>query len=279
MKTRQRLFEILERAEGGDTTSRAVDIFLMTTIIASVTAVVVATVPKIYALSPRGFFVFNTITVFIFTVEYLLRVWVCVERAESGSQRHWLWGRLLYIVSPMALIDLIAILPFFLPYLGVDMRSVRALRLFRMLRIFKFGRYSSGVRIMLSVLRDRKAELIAALGMLLAILFLSSSVVYYAERQHQIEAFSSIPAAMWWAIATLTTVGYGDVYPITPMGQVFGAVTAISGLLLVALPTGILGAGFVEAFEAERRKEHADLGICPTCGRELTHGGHLSRPA
>jgi voltage-gated potassium channel len=120
---------------------------------------------------------------------------------------------------------------------------------------------------MLGVIKERKPELVAAVGMLSCLLVLAASVIYYAERQVQPEAFSSIPAAMWWAIATLTTVGYGDVYPVTATGRLFGAVTAVAGLLIVALPTGILGAGFVSAFEEERAVHLSDDSSCPTCDR------------
>ncbi|MAG33707.1 MAG: hypothetical protein CL908_22745 [Deltaproteobacteria bacterium] len=128
-------------------------------------------------------------------------------------------GRLRYAMTPLALVDLLAILPYFLLLLGVDLRSARALRVLRVLHVFKFARYSRGLRILLKVLQERREELFAALGMLLALLVLSSSMVYYAERHAQPEAFSNIPETMWWAIATLTTVGYGDVYPVTTLGR------------------------------------------------------------
>ena len=185
--------------------------------------------------------------------------------------------------SPLALVDLVAILPWLLPITGADLRSVRAIRLLRMLRVFKFSRYSRGVHVMLEVIRARKEELVAALGMLVTLLIVASTVVYFAERHTQPEVFSSIPASMWWGISTLTTVGYGDIYPVTVMGQIFGAVVSVGGLLLVALPTGILGAGFVEEFEKYARQQELDLsqdaapssvevrvaGACPHCGQSM----------
>ena len=269
MRLRRRVYEVLERAEGDDRVSRFVDISLMIMILASVAAVILETVPAIQEYGSRAFYLFNVFTVAVFSVEYLLRIWVSVEKEESGPGAHWLIGRVRYVASPMALVDLLAILPFYLPFLGIDLRSMRALRLFRMLRIFKFSRYSQGVRVMMSVIKQRKPELVAAVGMLSCLLVLAASVIYYAEREMQPEAFSSIPAAMWWAIATLTTVGYGDVYPITLAGRFFGAVTAVAGLLIIALPTGIIGAGFVSAFEEERTSFSADDSQCPTCGRTL----------
>ena len=148
----------------------------MVLILVNVLMVVAETVDWLDAWAPRLFALVNAFSVSVFSVEYALRLWVCVE-SENASRHHPVWGRLRYAVTPLALVDLLAILPFFLPLLGVDLRSARALRVLRILRLFKFARYSRGVRIMLEVLRDRREELFAALGMLLALLILSSSVV------------------------------------------------------------------------------------------------------
>jgi len=268
---RRRLYEILEQAREGDRVSRVTDIALMVLILLNVVMVVFETVDWLYVRASVFFTTFNLVSVAIFSVEYVLRLWVCVESDEVGRQ-HPFWGRVRYAFTPLALVDLVAILPFYLPLLGVDLRSARALRVLRILRLLKFARYSRGLRILLRVLQDRREELFAALGMLLALLVLSSSVVYYAERHAQPEAFSNIPETMWWAIATLTTVGYGDVYPITTLGRIFGAVVAVSGLLLLALPTGIVGAGFVEEFGRKRVAAQQALHHCPHCGEPLESG-------
>ena len=270
--TRRRLYEILEQAREGDRVSRVTDLALMVLILVNVVMVIAETVDWLGAWAQHLFAVVNLFSVAIFSVEYALRLWVCVESEKAGRQ-HPLWGRLRYALTPLALVDVLAILPFYLPLLGVDMRSARAVLVLRILRVFKFARYSRGLRILLRVLQDRREELFAALGMLLALLVLSSSVVYYAERYAQPEAFSNIPETMWWAIATLTTVGYGDVYPITTLGRVFGAVVAVSGLLLLALPTGIVGAGFVEEFERKRTAAAVVPRSCPHCGKSLAPGG------
>jgi len=255
MTLRHRTYELLEPTEGADVWGRRVDIFLMTLILLNVVAVILSTVEEVRSAVPRVFIVFDLFSVAVFAVEYVLRIWCAVE---NPLYRRPFLGRLRFMVTPMALIDLVAILPFLIPYSGTDLRSVRAIRLLRMLRVFKFSRYSRGVHVMLEVLRARREELVAALGMLITLLIVAATVVYFAERNDQPDAFSSIPVAMWWGIATLTTVGYGDIYPITALGRIFGSVVAVGGLLLVALPTGIMGAGFVEEFGKYAREQELD---------------------
>jgi voltage-gated potassium channel len=149
-------------------------------------------------------------------------------------------------------VDLVAIAPFFLASLGVDLRFLRVLRLFRMFRILKLGRYSSALQAFGRVFSRTRAELALVGFTLLVVLILVSSLMYLVEGKVQPELFSSIPAAMWWSIVTLTTVGYGDTVPITELGRVLGALVAIAGIGLYALPTGILGAAFVQEMREER---------------------------
>ncbi len=168
------------------------------------------------------------------------------------------------------MIDLMAILPFYLPKLiPFDLRFLRAVRLFRIFRLLKLGRYSESVRLLGRVLNAKKEELGVTIFAVLILLVICSSLMYYAEHQAQPEAFSSIPAAMWWGIVTLTTVGYGDVYPITLPGKILGAIIAVLGIGLFALPAGILASGFAD--EMQKKRSQAS-GICPYCGRKLDEG-------
>ncbi|MCP3965150.1 MAG: ion transporter [Lentisphaerae bacterium] len=185
----------------------------------------------------------------VFTFEYCLRVWTCVENKKYSSP---ITGRIKFIFSPMAVVDILAILPFFISLGRINLVTLRALRLFRILRVFKMGRYYSSLSIMRNVFQNKKEELILTTVILVFILFMSSSLIYYAENQAQPEAFSSIPKSMWWATITLTTVGYGDTYPVTFLGKIIAALIAITGIGMFALPTGIIGAGFVE--EIKKRK-------------------------
>ncbi|MBU4350585.1 potassium channel family protein, partial [bacterium] len=170
--------------------------------------------------------------------------------------RNPITGRLRYILTPFALIDLLAILPFYLPMIiPLDLRFIRAVRLFRLFRLFKMGRYSKAVLMLKKVLKEKKEELVLVVFVVFLLLIIFSSLMYFIEKEAQPEAFSSIPEAMWWGIITLTTVGYGDVYPITPLGKILGALIAFLGIGMFALPAGILGSGLVEAIQ---KKEKGD---------------------
>jgi voltage-gated potassium channel len=164
------------------------------------------------------------------------------------------------------LVDFLAILPYYLVILGVDLRVMRALRLFRIVRLLKIARYSSALQTLGRVLLKSKGELGMCFFAMVVLLILASSLMFYAERDVQPELFSSIPAAMWWGMATLTTVGYGDIYPLTPFGKLLGSFIAVLGVAMFALPAGILGA----AFSGELHKDDETVvEICPHCGKTI----------
>jgi voltage-gated potassium channel len=165
----------------------------------------------------------------------------------------------------MSMVDLLSILPFYLPFVHADLRSLRALRLLRLFRIAKILRYYSRLNLIRRVFEAKKEELILTSILIVLLLVVSSSVLFYCENPVQPDVFSSIPATMWWAVTTFTTVGYGDIYPVTLMGKFFAGIVAILGIGMFALPTGILSAGFVE--EVQRAK--APGRACPHCGREI----------
>ena len=165
----------------------------------------------------------------------------------------------------MALVDLAAILPFYLPMvLMLDLRFVRAIRLMRLFRLFKMGRYSQSLKMIINVFRAKKPELMISLAVLSILLIFASSLMYYCEHEAQPDNFSSIPAAMWWGVSTLTTVGYGDIYPVTHIGRFMGAIISILGIGIFALPAGILASGMID--EMQKEKEPS---VCPHCGKPL----------
>jgi len=260
---KRRVHEVVGRVDPSDRQSRVSDILIMALIVLNVGAVMLETVEELaapYALFFRGFEVFS---VAVFTAEYVLRVWSSTAGGRyEGSVR----GRLRYALTPMALVDLLAILPFYLEFLTVDLRFVRSLRLIRLFRAFKLARYSSSLQTLGRVLTSKREELLVTLFVVLILLIFAASAMYYAERDDQPDKFSSIPAAMWWGVATLTTVGYGDVFPITPLGKLLGAVIAVLGVGLFALPTGILASGFAEELQKSRRHEPL---VCPHCGLDV----------
>jgi len=245
-RLRSLVHRALETAAPGDRLSLAVDALLVTLILASVIAVILESMPGLSARYGDFFYWFEAVTVAVFSVEYLLRVWSCVEgevRRIRGLRA--LAARLRYLVSFHAVVDLLAILPFFLVSFGlVGSADMRFLRTVRLLRVLKLTRYSPALNLLVATFVQNARSLAAAFFILLTVMLLAASGIYYFERDAQPVAFGSIPAAMWWAFATLTTVGYGDVTPVTVGGKVFGACITVVGLGMVALPTGILATGF-----------------------------------
>jgi voltage-gated potassium channel len=165
-----------------------------------------------------------------------------------------------------ALIDLLAFAPFYMPFTRIDLRVVRILRLFRFLRVFKLGRYLNATKLISNVFKSKKEELVLCLVITLSLIIIASSFMYFAENQAQPDKYSSIPATMWWCVTTLTTVGYGDIFPITVMGKILTAFIAILGIGMFALPAGILASGFSDEFQKRKNKEK---NICPHCGKEI----------
>ncbi|PKG97966.1 ion transporter [Paraglaciecola sp. MB-3u-78] len=252
---RHRLAILLEPKADQSKLGKAIDLLLAFLILLNVVAVILATVPELDALYEQHFEWFNIFSVVIFTFEYGLRVWTCIEldnRPISHGKK-----RLSYLSSPMAMIDLIVILPFYIGlFFTIDLRILRVLRL---LRIFKLGRYSSAMQMLVQAFKQEYRILLAAFSILLIMMVLAASGMYLIEKDIQPEKFGSIPDAMWWAITTLTTVGYGDVTPVTPWGKFFGGTITLLGMGMVALPAGILASSFSE--QAHQKRETFKLKV------------------
>ena len=248
---RKRVWKLLEPAEDNDNLSKFIDIFLVNLIFFNILMVILETVDTLYFKYKLWFIYFELFSVTIFSLEYVSRFWSCVENKTKGETNGK--ARLRYIFSFSAIIDLIAILPSLLAFLfpTVDLRFVRALRIFRLL---KFSRYSNSINTLLIVLWDQRKSLGAAFFILFIVLIISSSGMYIVEKDIQPDKFGSIPQSMWWSIVTLTTVGYGDVYPVTSMGKFFGSIIIILGIGTVALPSGILASAFTEYTRRNQKK-------------------------
>jgi voltage-gated potassium channel len=265
-RAKRRAYEIVERADEDDRTSRIFDTVIVSLIGLNLLAMALETLAPLRERAGGAFDNFETVSVAIFIAEYFVRVWSCTEHP---AYTHPIRGRLRFAVSPLVLVDLVAILPFFIPmFVQLDLRFARTLRLFRLFRLIKLSRYSESMAIIGSALRSRREVLLSTVFVAFILLFIVSSMMYLAERDAQPELFSSIPAAMWWGMVTLTTVGYGDVVPVTALGRVFGAIVALLGIGLFALPAGILGSAFVDEIE-RRRLTPQTASICPHCGKPV----------
>lgn len=259
---RRRTYEILARDCTHDPLSVAVDCFLITLICISVLGIVLESIQSLYTAHRAVFDGLEIFTVSVFSVEYALRLWSCVERpCDAGDGNDRRASRVAYLCSPAALIDLIAIVPFYLTCFGlVSASDFRFLRAVRLLRVLKLTRYSAAFDTLACALRENVRAFAAGLFVLIIAMLIAATGMYYFERLAQPESFSSIPAAMWWAFATLTTVGYGDIVPVTVGGKVFGAVISVVGIGMVALPTGILASAFTEQLRqrTERYRVESD---------------------
>lgn len=249
-----------------DETGRATfdwfDITIGILIVVSVVNAVLMTVPEIEASAGHIFEALEYTFAYIFAFEYLLRLWCCVENPRFA---HPVLGRLKFIFSPMALIDLFSFLPTLTPVTSANLSVLRVARLFRVLRVLKLGRYSRALTTLGRVLASRRAELSAMGITMLLVLLVAATLMYYIENEAQPKVFSSIPASMWWAIVTLTTIGYGDAYPVTSLGKVVGGIVALAGIGVVALPTAIIAQAFAEELKGQKAEKKA----CPHCGKDL----------
>lgn len=265
MDLKKRAWAILEVEEAGEERGRiydAFDVFILILIFLNVVAVILGTVKSIEDRFQSALYWFEVFSVAIFTVEYLARLWACASQREYARP---VFGRLRFIFKPMAIIDLLAILPFYLTFFTADMRFLRALRLFRIFRVAKLGRYSSSFRLFGRVFASKREELFITVMVMFLLVVMSASSMYFAENEAQPDKFTDIPSTMWWAVVTLTTVGYGDVFPVTPLGKLMAMVIAVLGVGMFALPTGILGAGFVEEIQKQKSRKTT----CPHCGKEI----------
>lgn len=262
-RIRYQTYNIFTPSRGG-TVGHYVDWGIMLLIIASVTAVILETVDPIANQAGAFFWWFEVVSATVFTIEYVGRVWSAVE---SGTYESPVFGRLKFAAQPLLIVDLLAILPFYMALIGIgaDLRFLRALRLVRLLRLLKLARYSTALQAFARVVYNKREELTLAFGANIMLLVLGASLMYFIEHPAQPEAFSSIPASFWWGIATQTTVGYGDVTPVTPLGRMFAGIFALVGIGLFALPAAILASGFMEAID----EEDSERNYCPHCGEKM----------
>ncbi len=245
---RRRVYEIIEMGRVEDPASKVFDTFIVTLILLNIAAFAAETVPSLEAKYRKEFFYFELFSVAVFTLEYLMRLWVAVD-VPFLARLTPLQARLSMAKRPSLIIDLIAILPFYLASLfAIDLRFLRVLRL---LRFLKLSRYSPAMHTLMRVLSNERRALLGAGLLLLAAVLFAASGMYFLEHDTQPDKFGSVPDAAWWAIATLTTVGYGDVTPITAAGRFFGGIVMVVGLCVLALPVAIISTGFAQ--EMNRR--------------------------
>lgn len=266
MRIKERIFNLIRDDDENDLASNIFDGIIIALIAINVIIVIAQT----FSLSETVQDIFDwieLISVAIFSVEYLLRVYTAdLIRPELSPLK----ARIKYIFSFMAIIDLLAILPFYLPYvISIDLRVLRILRVIRLFRIFKLNRYTTALASIGAVFKRKKNQLLSSIFVVVLLMIMASVLMYNVESEAQPEAFSNAFSSLWWAVATLTTVGYGDIYPITVLGKILSAIIALLGIGLVAVPTGIISAGFTELIDEEKENEEDEKLYCPYCGHKL----------
>lgn len=245
---RRRIYEIIETGQGDDAASAIFEYFIIALILLNVAAFVAETVPRLRAEWGGWFHWFEVFSVAVFSIEYALRIWTAVEVPYLARATPWK-ARLKLARQPALIIDLLAFLPFYVSrFVPIDLRILRTLRL---LRFLKLSRYSPAMYTLIRVLSNERKALLGACLLLATALLFSSTLMYYIEGDAQPDKFGSVPEAAWWAIATLTTVGYGDAAPITALGKLVGGFTMVTGLCILALPVAIISTGFAQ--ELQRR--------------------------
>jgi len=248
---RHRVHNLLDFGNQHDRLGLAINGFLIALILANVVAVVLESVEDLRRAHAALFHAFEFFSVAVFTIEYVLRLWSSVDD-PSRRYRDPVLGRLRYAASPMALIDLLSIAPSLLQALfGLDLRMLRLLRL---LRVLKLTRYSSSIDLLSDVFKEDARAFGAIFAIFAVMLTLVAGVIHMVEHDAQPEAFGSIPASMWWAIVTLTTLGYGDVVPHTAAGKIIGGLVAVTGVSVLALLAGLLSSGFNDQLRIRRRQ-------------------------
>lgn len=260
---KQRVYKMIEKGEHGSRINLTFDYSIMVLIVLNVVAIILETIPEINE-SLHGFLrIFEIVSVVIFSIEYFMRIYISNLSHPSNSR---LKSVLKFVFSVYGLIDLLAILPFYMPILiKMDLRFLRILRLMRFLRILKINRYNNSLNLIWSVIKEKKTELMITGFVSFLILIIASFLMYYIEGEAQPDKFPNIIASFWWAIATLTTVGYGDVFPITGFGKFVSGLIAVLGIGLVALPTGLISAGFIERIGKAKQESKK----CPHCGERI----------
>lgn len=272
-RIQRRTLEILEQGRANDRASRICDLLIAAFVLLNLMAVILDSIPEVHAQFGSALHTFETISITFFTIEYGLRVWASGSHAAPGGGG-WV-SRKRYMKSFYGIVDVLATLPYYLQFIfpGLDLRVLRVLRF---IRVFKLSHYSTAIEDLLEALRQEKRSFIAALYLLLIAILLTSTLTYFAEHVAQPEKFGSIPDAMYWSIITLTTVGYGDVSPVTWIGKILSVITALMGVSTVAVLTGIVASSFANQmarrrviFEAQLRQALADGRINPTEAYEI----------
>ena len=272
-KFHRSIFELIRDDDEDSLPAKIFDGVIIALILLNVAAVMIETFDGI---PPSIMLVINhieAISIVIFTIEYLLRLWTADLSYPNLPKSK---ARIKYIFSFMGVVDLLAILPFYIPFvMNVDLRILRTVRLLRLLRLLKVNHYSDALTTVFGVIKAKMTQLLSSMLVVMVLIIIASLLMYSLEHEAQPGVFKNAFSGFWWAVATLTTVGYGDIYPVTVLCRIMGALIAILGIGLVAIPTGIISAGFIENLsdqrDAAKLSAREPRHFCPYCGKNIEH--------
>lgn len=262
---KQKIYHLIEKGSHGSKVNLLFDYFIIILIISNVIAIAIDTLTGLSDQLRYELKIFEITSVIIFSIEYMLRIYISDITHPAKSKKA---SVIKFIFSPFGIIDMLAILPFYIPFIiKVDLRFLRIIRLIRFFRVLKINRYNSTLILFRDVLKEKRAEIGMTFFIVFILLLISSFLMYSVENSVQPDKFQNVFASLWWAVATLTTVGYGDLYPITTLGKIISGIVSILGIGLIALPTGIISAGFIG--KISQTKKDMNTHVCPHCGKEV----------
>ena len=244
--SKQGLYDLLEGMPRNKPEMQLFDSLMIILILLNVLAVTLGTVDSIAIKYAEWLFYFEVVSVAIFSIELVLRYWVSTAKGIQPEKRPSFW------LNSYNWIDIISVVPFYLSlFLTVDLRMFRLLRLVRILRI---SRYFRSMTLLINVMTEEAKPMLSALVMIMVLMLFAASGIYWLEKDIQPDTFGNLPSALWWVIVTLSTVGYGDVVPVTPMGKVLGSIVMILGIAMVALPAGMLASRFTDTMHRQQEE-------------------------
>jgi len=266
-KLKNFIYNTIRDDDKNDLKSNIFDAIIITLVVINVLIVFFDTFNNIHQYIEPYYIIIDTISIIVFTIEYCLRIWTAELMYPNISPAK---ARKKYIFSLKALIDIIALFSFYLPlFTSNNIRIIRIIRLFRILSLLKINRYSHALEDLLNVIKRKSIQLLSSIFIVGVLIIFSALLMYHIENDAQPESFDNAYSSLWWTIATLTTVGYGDIYPITILGKLLGIFISLLGIALIAIPTGIISAGFMEQSREEKSKLREEKNYCPYCGKKI----------
>ena len=261
-----KLFNLIRDDDENNFASTIFDSILIFLILLNVVIIIIDTFNNINVNIKKIFYYIEIVSIIIFSLEYIARVWTSVYIYPNKKSAI---ARLKYMFSFMAIIDLLAIIPFYLSLVFIieNLLILRILRLLRFFRLFKLNHYTDAMTRIINVIKSKYYQLICSICIVLILILLSSVLMYYVEHDKQPEIFKNAFSGVWWAIVTVATVGYGDIYPVTVLGKLLGTFIAMLGICFLAVPTGIITAGFVEQISSKNNEEKKNY--CSNCGIKI----------